>query len=136
MDRWAGALKRLRVAALVCWGIAAALASGSASAHHSFAMFDTTKQVTLKGAVKEFQWTNPHIFLELTVAGENGSENWSIEGASPNMLFRIGWKPDSIKAGDHLTVVFNPLRNGGRGGSFVYATLPNGQVLGTVGYKP
>jgi hypothetical protein len=136
MNRWATALKRLRVASLVCWGIAAALDSGTALAHHSFAMFDTTKQVTLKGAVKEFQWTNPHIFLELTVAGENGSENWSIEGASPNMLFRIGWKPDSIKVGDQLTVVFNPLRNGGRGGSYVYATLPNGQVLGTVGYKP
>ena len=52
------------------------------------------------------------------------------------MLFRMGWKPDSIKAGDQLTVVVNPLRSGGRGGSYVYATLPNGQVLGTVGYKP
>ena len=136
MNMWATALKQLRVACLLCCGVAAALVGGNAVAHHSFAMFDTATKVTLKGTVKEFQWTNPHIFLELTVPGEKGSENWSIEGASPNMLFRMGWKPDSFKAGDELTVVVNPLRSGGKGGSFVYATLPNGQVLGTVGYKP
>jgi hypothetical protein len=99
-------------------------------------MFDTATRVTLKGTVKAFQWTNPHIFVELMVQGDGGPENWSIEGASPNMLFRIGWKPDSIKVGDQLSVVVNPLRNGARGASYIYATLPNGEVLGTVGYKP
>jgi Family of unknown function (DUF6152) len=128
-------MRRLRLGWLPCWGLASVLAGGPAAAHHSFAMFDTAKQVTLDGTVKAFQWTNPHIFVELVVQGESGPESWSVEGASPNMLFRMGWTPTSIKVGDHLTIVANPLRSGDRGASFVYAKLPNGEVLGTVGYK-
>ena len=114
--------------------IAAALAlggAGGALAHHSFAMFDRTKKVTLQGTVKEFQWTNPHIFVQLLVAGPTGeTEEWSIEGASPNMLYRQGWDNATFKAGDRVTIVMSPLKDGHHGGTFIYATLANGRTIG------
>lgn len=106
-------------------------ATGSAVAHHSFAMFDREKQVTLEGTVREFQWTNPHVFVQLLVKNDKGiDEEWSIEGASPNMLFRRGWTAQSFKPGDRVTVIMNPLRDGQRGGNFVFARLPDGKTLG------
>jgi hypothetical protein len=111
--------------------LAVAGAVSPASAHHSFAMFDRDKKVTLKGVVTKFEWTNPHVFLELVIQDDkNRSENWSVEGASPNMLFRQGWTFESFRPGDQVTVIINPLRDGGRGGTFVSAILPSGKTLG------
>jgi hypothetical protein len=106
-------------------------AAGPAVAHHSFAMFDRETQVTLEGTVREFQWTNPHVFIQLLVKNAQGvEEEWSIEGASPNMLFRRGWTNQSFKPGDRVTIIMNPLRDGTRGGNFVFARLPDGKTLG------
>src|SRR5579862_3601438 len=93
-------------------GLAAALlVAGPALAHHSFAMFDRQKEVTLKGTVKEFQWTNPHSFIEIeTPDDKGGAVSYSIEMNSPNNLTRQGWKSTALKAGDKVTVVMNPLR--------------------------
>lgn len=100
-------------------------------AHHSFAMFDQTRQVTLKGTVREFQWTNPHAFLHVQVsAGDGGSETWQVELNSPNNLKRQGWKSGTLKSGDNVTVVLNPLKDGSKGGLFVSITLPDGSVIG------
>jgi Family of unknown function (DUF6152) len=105
--------------------------AGSAVAHHSFAMFDREKQLTLEGTVREFQWTNPHVFIQVMVKNPAGvEEEWSVEGASPNMLFRRGWTNQSFKHGDHVTIIMNPLRDGTHGGSFVFARLPDGKTLG------
>jgi hypothetical protein len=118
---------RIRVA-LLATGLLAAL---PLAAHHSFAIFDRDKQVTLSGTVKEFQWTNPHVFVQLLVKNTEGvDEEWSIEGASPNMLFRNGWTNQSFKPGDKVTMVVNPLRDGTRGANFVFAQLPGGKTLG------
>ena len=118
-------------------GLAAALlaapllASGPALAHHSFAMFDRQKEVTLKGTVKEFQWTNPHSFIEIETPDEKGAAvSYSIEMNSPNNLTRQGWKSTALKPGDKVTVVMNPLRDGSHGGLFVSVMLPDGKVLG------
>jgi hypothetical protein len=113
-------------------GLAAALlVSAPALAHHSFAMFDRQKQVTLKGTVKEFQWTNPHSFIEIEAPDEKGVlATYSIEMNSPNNLTRQGWKSTALKPGDKVTVVMNPLRDGSRGGLFVSVMLPDGKVLG------
>ena len=117
--------------------LAGAGAVSPASAHHSFAMFDRGKQVTLKGVVKKFEWTNPHVFLELFIQdSKNVPENWSIEAASPNMLFRQGWTVDSFRPGDQVTVTINPLRDGAHGGTFVSAVLPSGKTLGESGNRP
>jgi len=100
-------------------------------AHHSFAMFDQSKQVTLKGTVSEFQWTNPHAWIHIAVPNADGLEDtWQVELNSPNNLKRQGWKSSSIKPGDQVTVMLNPLKDGSKGGLFISITLPDGSVLG------
>lgn len=112
------------------------LLAASASAHHSFAMFDRSKEMTLVGVVAEFQWTNPHSWIELDVPNENGgTDKWSIELNSPNNLSRQGWKSNSIKPGDKITVVIWPLRSGEKGGLFISLTLPDGQVLDEAAFR-
>jgi hypothetical protein len=109
---------------------AALLVTGVAFAHHSFAMFDRDKEVVLKGTVREFQWTNPHAFIEMDVANEKGAvEKWSVEMNSPNNLTRQGWKSTLLKSGDNVTVTLNPLRDGKKGGLFVAITFPDGKVI-------
>jgi hypothetical protein len=116
------------------------LASAVASttwAHHSFAMFDQSKVLPLDGVVAEFQWTNPHAFIQLEVKNATGGKDvWSIELNSPNNLKRQGWKSTALKPGDKVTVVINPLRDGAKGGLFVGVTLADGSVLGNPSRTP
>ena len=94
-------------------------------------MFDQSKQLPLTGTVKDFQFTNPHAFIELDVPNAGAAPtDWSIELNSPNNLRRQGWTRDSLKVGDKVTVVINPVKDGKKGGLFVYATLADGKVLG------
>jgi hypothetical protein len=94
-------------------------------------MFDQSKQLTLKGTVREFQWTNPHAFIHLDVPNEAGGvDTWQVELNSPNNLKRQGWKSTSLKVGDAVTLMLNPLKDGTKGGLFVAVTLPDGSVLG------
>lgn len=108
--------------ALIC---AAALAGTSAAvAHHSFAMFDSEHPKTIEGVVKEFQWTNPHTWIQVDVTGPDGKiVEYSIEGSSPNGLRREGWTRTSIKPGDKVVMVIRPLKDGGPGGAFVRTTI-------------
>ena len=104
--------------------------AGPATAHHAFAMFDTNREVTLDGTVKEFQWTNPHTWVQLLVKDSGGKEvEWSIEGSSPNNLARFGWTRNSLKSGDRVQAVVHPMKDGSIGGSLVKITV-NGQVVG------
>ena len=100
-----------------------------AAAHHSFAMFDQRKVMTLEGTVNQFQWTNPHAFIELDVASGGRAQRWAIELNSPNNLTRQGWRRSSLKAGDRVTVRIAPLRNGHPGGLFLDLRKPDGTVL-------
>jgi hypothetical protein len=103
----------------------------SVAAHHSPAVFDRTKEIKLVGVVKEFKWSNPHSWIELDVRNEKGiMETWGVEMNPPSYLIKAGWKRTSIKAGDEVTIMVHPLRNGEKGGQFRSITLPNGQVLG------
>ena len=119
----------MRLPKLAALAIATGIAiSVPASAHHSFAMFDNTKEVTLVGVVKEFQWTNPHSWLQVMVTGADGKQvEWSLEGGSPGILSRNGWKRTSVKPGDKVTVIFYPLRDGKPGGSFLEVKTPDGK---------
>jgi hypothetical protein len=100
-------------------------------AHHSGAMFDQSRQMTLTGTVKEFQWTNPHSFIQLLVPGAGGvPDEWSVEMGPPPALYRLGWRVSSVKPGDRITVVINPMRDGSKGGNFLSGTAPDGQPLG------
>ncbi len=109
----------------------AALAAGApALAHHSFAMFDFSRTVTLKGVVKELQWTNPHVILWVETTPGAGQEVWSAELTSPGNLTRNGWSKRTLKPGDKVAVDISPLRDGGKGGGFRKAVLEStGQVF-------
>jgi hypothetical protein len=121
----------MHMAFLKALTIAGVVLSGPVAAHHSFAMFDQKKTLTLKGTVTEFQWTNPHAFIHIDVPnGSGGKVEWQVELNSPNNLKRQGWRSTSVKAGDEVTLIMNPLRDGKRGGLFVSVTLPDGTVLG------
>jgi Family of unknown function (DUF6152) len=116
-----------------------ALAALPAGAHHSFAMFDLEKDVTLQGVVREFQWTNPHVWLQLLVTDEKGNTvEWSLEGGAPGMFIRTGWTRKTLQPDDKISVVIHPLRNGKPGGSLVTVTLPDGRTLkpGGVALRP
>jgi Family of unknown function (DUF6152) len=104
---------------------------GSASAHHSFAMYDDKKVVTLDGTVQDFQWTNPHVILDLLVASTGGAEAqvWTVELTSPGNLTRGGWTRSTVTPGDKIQVQLHPLRDGRPGGGFMQLTLPDGRVL-------
>jgi hypothetical protein len=94
-------------------------------------MFDQTQKVTLTGTVREFQWTNPHSYIQLVVKNAQGQdEEWSLEMAAPTYLYNRGWRPSSIKAGDALTVTIAPLRKGGRGGLLLQAATADGTPIG------
>jgi hypothetical protein len=99
------------------------------AAHHSGSMFDDRKSVTLKGTVKAFQWTNPHCWIQVMVPGKAGPVEWSVEMGAPFEVVRTGWRPTTVKAGDPITVVIHPLRDGKRGGLYVSATGPDGKPL-------
>lgn len=120
------------VAALI--GVTGMLVASSALAHHSHAMFDSDKQVTLVGTVKQFDWSNPHCWIQLLVTDPSDPEaapvEWSIEMNSPLALFRSGWKPGSLKPGDRISVVVNPLRDGRPGGQLLSAVGPDGKPIG------
>ena len=101
-----------------------------AAAHHSGAMFDRDKQVALNGTIVQFEWTNPHSWIQIDVVNDSGgTDRWNVECNSPNNLVRQGWKSTSLKPGDRVTILIHPLRNGDKGGSFLSVTLPDGAVL-------
>jgi hypothetical protein len=105
-----------------------ALLAGPALAHHSFSMFDHEKTLSVAGTVKEFEYTNPHAWLHiLTVDEKTGrSVEWSFEMGGPGQISAQGWKPDSVKPGDKITVQMHPLKDGSRGGQYMSATLADG----------
>ena len=105
-------------------------------AHHSSAGYDMEHPVTMKGVVTNMEWTNPHVFIFLDVKDDNGNVvEWRVEGNSPNMLVRTGWKREMIKAGDPLTVNGAPERNGTKVLRLITLTLANGQKYDGQGFK-
>lgn len=110
------------------------VASSGASAHHSFAMFDQTKQVTVIGKVAEIQWTNPHVWVFLDGAPAGGKkERWGVEFTSKVHLTRRNFTPEMIKAGDEVEITVNPYRDGKTGGRFVAVKLAGGEYYCDVG---
>jgi hypothetical protein len=118
-------------------GIAVAIFASPAFAHHSFAMFDADSKITLEGIVKEFQWTNPHAWIMVTVADTQGkAEPWAIEMNGPSGLVRQGWKPKTLTPGMPVTLTIHPLKDGTHGGQFLAVKLPDGTQLGNPNREP
>jgi hypothetical protein len=113
--------------------VVSALVIGSTTlfAHHSFAAFDRKKEITLSGVVKEVQWNNPHTWIQVTVTDAKGKQTeWGFECGSPNMMSRTGWTRATLKSGDKVTIVANPLKDGRPNAALVRVTLPDGRTLG------
>lgn len=126
--------KAVPLSYLICSAVAVMAATtafdGSVLAHHSYAMFDLERTVTHEGTVKRFLWTNPHSLLVVTVRGSDGVEHdYNYEANGPGYLARNGWKRESLRPGDRVVVVYNPLSAGSPGGNLVEVTLPDGTVL-------
>jgi hypothetical protein len=115
-------------------GLSLALSAGSSLAHHSFAMFDSAKETVLDGTIKEFQWTNPHTWIQIVVKEGGKDVEYSIEANSPNILSRRGWSKASFNPGDRVKLKVHPMKDGSKGGSFLSAEFADGRKLGdTIG---
>lgn len=127
---------KIRMFGIACVaGLVLAMA-GASAAHHSFAMFDRSKKITTAATVTQFQWTNPHSWIEVDIPNASGgTDHWSLECNSPNNLSRQGWHSNSLKPGDKITVMFWPLRSGEKGGLFIALTLPGGQTLDEAAFR-
>ncbi len=121
-------MRRYWISAVISTAI---LSGGQALAHHSGAMFDMTKTVTISGTVQQFNWTNPHSSFKVLVANSSGTEDvWAVEMGGPNNLIHEGWKRTTLKPGDKVTVTVRPLRDGVPGGSYVGIVLADGTSWG------
>ena len=106
------------------------IAAATLSAHHSGTMFDSTKVKEISGTVKEFQWKNPHVWIQLYVQNGGKQEEWSIEGGSPNTLSRNGWRPSTFAPGASVSIKVNPMKDGSAGGQFIGAKFADGKTIG------
>jgi hypothetical protein len=95
-----------KVMGVVAAGLGLVVAVGPALAHHSVsAEFDRTKPITFTGTVKKVEWMNPHIYTHIEAKDASGKVMvYHVEGGAPNALFRNGWRPDTLKPGDVVTV--------------------------------
>ena len=125
-------MRNILMACLVVGGIVGG--ASSALAHHSYSAFNMDKSITVNGTVKKMDWSNPHSWIWLDVANDQGVvETWGIEGMSPNYLARRGWTRTTLQPGDKLSVTLHPLRSGDKGGSFVSAKRSDGSPIGMTG---
>ena len=114
----------------VPWAATALVIGGCISAgfaHHSLGAFDSTTEMTVRGEVIQFEWTNPHAWVWIRVENPDGTQTrWGLEGMSPNYLGRRGWDKNSLKPGDSVQVLIFPLKNGEPGGTFLRVTFEDG----------
>jgi hypothetical protein len=128
---------RIRNLTLAALSAMTLLIAPIALAHHSFAMFDNSRTVTITGVIKEFQWTNPHTWTWIDVPNDKGgTDQWGIEGMSPNYLGRRGWTKNTLKPGDKVTITIFPLKDGLKGGTFLRCTLPDGKEMVMFNIQP
>ena len=114
-------------------GLAFALWSASAPvlAHHGFAVeFDQKNPLTLVGIVTKMEFMNPHIYFYVDVKGKDGKVvNWALEGGPPNVLYRQGWRKDTVKPGDIVTIKGFRARDGSHLAACTTVTFPDGREI-------
>jgi hypothetical protein len=104
--------------------------SATAFGHHSTTGFDLTRSITLDATVTRFEWTNPHSWINVQVAGTGADSGaWAIEFGAPNLNARAGWKRDDVKVGDKVTVIVSPMRDGSHTATLQSIILPDGRRL-------
>jgi hypothetical protein len=113
---------------VLCLSFIALAIPGTLLGHHSFAVYDHSRTLNLKGTVTMWKWSNPHAYLDIDVQEGAAVKHYTLEGTSINMLQRLGWRSNMIKAGDEVKVVFAPLLNGEPAGLLLEITLPGGET--------
>lgn len=118
--------------------VAMAVIAAPVLAHHSFAMFDMNKTVVVTGTIKEIKWSNPHIWIDMMVTTNGQQQLWSVEAGATGTMMRQGWKKDTVKNGDKVTLYLHPLREGANSGSLIKVVLADGRELqlGAQGARP
>jgi len=131
-----GMATRFRLGIGLLLAFAALAAGGPLSSHHSSAGYDMEHPLNLKGVVTNMEWGNPHVFIYMDIKDDSGNvEQWRVEGNSPNMLVRSGWKKEMIKTGDVLQINGARAKNGSKVMRLLSVTLPNGQKYDGQGFK-
>lgn len=128
----------MNIGRLVTLAVAAALlVPAPLPAHHSSSSFDTGKKLVLKGTVKEWIYSNPHCFLMLEIKQEDGQVvQWVAETQAPSVIFPAGYRRDTFKAGDQVTVTIEPFKDGRLFGRILQTLLSDGRTLGVAGSPP
>jgi len=127
--------KGVRAVLLSALSTSMLLAAGPALAHHSFSMFDNEHQTKIEGTVTKFEWTNPHVYIQLAIPEGGQTRTYTVECANPGILNRVGWKFNVVKPGDKLKLVVAPLRDNPTGGGLLHEmVLPDGRVLSNGGF--
>jgi len=117
-------------ARIILAGLMAMFGSAPAFAHHSGAMFDSEKEIVLNGTVREFQYTNPHSWIQIVVPGASGkSTEWSIETAAPIVLLRAGIKKTALQPGEKVAIRAHPMKDGSAGGNLIAVTKEDGSII-------
>jgi len=128
--RLTGMPRRLRRCASALGAIVLLTASDTSLGHHSPAVFDRSREITITGIVREFRWGNPHSWIHLDVEDADGNVGtWSVEMNPATMIARNGWTRRTVEPGDRVAIVVHPLRNDEKGGQYISATLENGTVM-------
>jgi hypothetical protein len=117
--------------AIACGALGAGLLlTPLAQAHHSNSAFYVTKIITIKGVVKEFRWSNPHVWVIVTVDDGKGNKvDWKAEGRPPGILARAGWSPKSLSAGETVTIDLSPAKDDTASGLIARVTKEDGTIL-------
>ena len=125
-------MKTSRLSFFLIWSLL--IAPGPVAAHHSMAMFeeDPAKRVTLKGAVVQWVWANPHCLLQIDVTDDAGkTTRWVVETSNPLDMTNRGWSRNSLKAGDPVAATVRPIKTGKPLGIIVQVQLADGRILST-----
>jgi len=122
----------MRIALAAAAALLVPLGAGTVAAHHSMSMFDNTREVSVTGTVTQFQWANPHAYIQMVATNSSGDEvEWSMEMGSPMYLYARGWRPRTLRPGTEVTVRIYPLRNGRPGGVVLDVMDADGNQIGT-----
>lgn len=125
-------MKKVKLTAVLAAAIALAVSSPALS-HHSHAMFDHDKEVTIKGTVTDWVFRNPHVFLYVNVKTDTGETvKYTVEMSNITNMLKVGFSATTFKAGDHVTVTMHPLHDGRPGGNYIVATSADGKTFGRI----
>ena len=130
LDAGRGESKGTRMRLHIVASLGLLMAAPPVSAHHSPVMFDQSRTFTLEGTVRQFQWTNPHCYIQLIVEDEGRQVEWNMEMGAPVYLSNRGWRPSTLKAGDRIRISAAPLRSGANGGLVLDVVSLDGKTIG------